>query len=478
MITKIIGKLLLMEGGLMGACALLPLAYGEASTWAFVYSMLLAVSVGGVLTYIGRNAVREVSKRDSIAIVVLVWLLFTIFGTLPFLLSGEIPTVTNAFFETMSGFSTTGATILDDIERMSLGLLFWRSLIQWIGGLGVVFFTIAVLPAFGISKQSLYSAETTGITRDKIHPKISTMAKWIWGVYCCLTLILFILLYFGGMSGFDAICHAFTTMATGGFSTKQASIAHWNSPFIEYVITVFMCLGSINFGLYFMAIKGKWLHWVKDVETRTFFISVLVITLMITISLVGHNHYEGEEAFRKAVFQVVSLHTSTGFITDDYNFWMPFTWFLFIFTMCVGGCTGSTAGGAKCMRLLIVLQNMRNELYKMLHPRAVLPVKVNHVAVDSSIYFTVSTFCLIFMTTIFVGTLGFLLSGVGFIESLSLSFSCVGNAGPALGSFGPSFSWNALPEAGKWLASFLMFAGRLEILSILLMMMPTFWSRH
>ena len=478
MIFRILGILLGLEGIMFLVCAGVSMLYRESSYIYFIYSTLIAVVAGGILLFLGRNAENTLSRRDGYCIVAFTWLLFTAFGMLPFYISGEIPSVTDAFFETMSGFTTTGATVLDNIESLSYGMLFWRSFSHWIGGLGIVFFTIAVLPIFGLGNQVLFSAEATGVKQDKIHPKISMMAKWLWTVYIILTLTETILLWLGGMSWFDAVCHAFSTTATGGFSTKQNSVAYWNSPFIEYVIAIFMLLSGVNFSLYFLCLKGKFQNIVKDNEVRFFFSSVFIVTLVITASLIFQNHYGVEEAFRKAFFRVSTLHTSTGFATDDYNNWPQFTWLLLVYTMIVGGCTGSTSGGVKNLRVLILLRSMKNEFYQLIHPRAVLPVKINKRSVPVSVIATVTTFVLTYLVCAFVGWIVLMVMGVGMLDAFGVVFSSLGNAGLALGSFGPAYSWSMLPDAGKWLSSFLMLMGRLELFGILLMFTPGFWSKR
>lgn len=304
------------------------------------------------------------------------------------------------------------------------------------------------------------------------------MAKWLWTVYLLLTVTETILLMLGGMNLFDAVCHAFSTTATGGYSTKQDSVAYWNSPFIEYVIAIFMVLSGINFSLYFMCLKGKFLHLLKDDESRWFLMSVGIVTLLITIPLVTQNHYGWEEAFRKAFFQVASIHTSCGFATDDYNGWPPFTWMLLIYTMMAGGCTGSTGGGIKNMRLVILFRNMKNEFSRLIHPRAVLPVKVNQQTISFSIISTVNTFVLLYLITLFIGWIVLMFLGLGLTESLGLSVSSLGNVGPGLGAYGPAFSWSALPDLAKWVLSFMMLIGRLELFGILLMFSPGFWHKR
>ena len=279
MILKILGILLFIEGALFLVCALISLLYKESEYIYFIYTMLINASVGTILVLLGHNARNNLSRKDGYFIVAFTWVFFTAFGMMPFYISGCIPTITDAFFETMSGFTTTGASILDDIESLPHGMLFWRSFTQWIGGLGIVFFTIAILPIFGVGNQVLFSAEATGVTHDKIHPKISRMAKGLWLVYFILTASETVFLYFGGMDIFDAVCHSFASTATGGFSTKQASLAHWNSPYLEYVITIFTLLASINYSLYFLIFKGKPLRWLKDSETKFHLISVGIVTL-------------------------------------------------------------------------------------------------------------------------------------------------------------------------------------------------------
>lgn len=478
MILRILGILLFMEAMMFLACAGVSLCYGEEDYIYFIYTTLINMAVGSGLILLGRGAENRVTRRDGYCIVAFTWLLFTGFGMLPFYISGSIPSVTDAFFETMSGFTTTGATILDDIEALSHGMLFWRSFSQWIGGLGIVFFTIAVLPIFGVGNQVLFSAEATGVTHDKIHPKISIMAKWLWTVYLILTLVETLLLVMGGMSLFDAVCHSFSTTATGGYSTKQDSVAYWNSPFIEYVIAIFMILSGVNFSLYFMCLKGRCRQLWEDDEIRWFLASILGITLVITLSLIYYNHYDVELAFRKALFQVATAHTSCGFATDDYNAWPPFTWMLLIFAMVSGGSTGSTSGGIKSMRLMILARNVKNEFYRLIHPRAVLPVKVNKVTISQSTISTVMTFALFYILMIFVGWLLLMCMGVGLTESFGTVVSSIGNVGPGLGSFGPAFSWSALPDMAKWVLSFLMLIGRLELFGVLLLLTPGFWERR
>ncbi len=478
MILKILGILLYIEGGLFLISSLVSFLYKESEYIYFIYTMLINVGVGTLLMLLGRNARNNLSRRDGYCIVAFTWLFFTTFGMMPFYISGSIPNITDAFFETMSGFTTTGASILDNIESLPHGMLFWRSFTQWIGGLGIVFFTIAVLPIFGVGNQVLFSAEATGVNHDKIHPKISKMAKGLWLVYFILTASEVVFLCLGGMDIFDAVCHSFSSTATGGFSTKQASVAHWNSPYIEYVITIFTLLSSINFSLYFLIFRGKPLKWIKDSETKYFLLSVGLVTIAIACALYFIKGYDVEHAFRASFFQVVTIHTSCGFCTDDYMLWPQFTILILMYTMVAGGCTGSTAGGVKSMRIYIILQNVKNEFNRLMHPRAVLPVKVNGLSVSSGTISTVTSFVLFYIICSFVGWFVLMLLGLDVFEALGISVSSIGNVGPGFGYYGPANSWNALPEAAKWVSSFLMLIGRLEIFGILLMFSTSFWNKR
>lgn len=477
-VSYILGILVLVEAGLFAICAGISAFYHESSYICFVWAILINIGIGGVMILAGNRKSNIVSRRDGYCIVSISWILFTLLGMLPFYLSGYIPSVTDAFFETMSGFTTTGATILNDIESLPHGLLFWRSFTQWIGGLGIVLFTIALLPLFSGSSQQLFLSEATGVTHDKIHPKIKVMARCLWLIYIGLTLLEVVLLMLGGMNLFDALCQAFATTATGGFSTKQDSISYWNSPYIEYVISIFMILSGINFSLYYFALNGKYKKLLKDGELHWFLTSITVLTVIIAFALFITGYYDIETAFRKALFQVATTHTSCGFATDDYNLWPPFTWMLLIWAMISGGCTGSTSGGVKNLRLLIMFQNIRNQFRQMLHSRAVLPVHINNGQVPVQTSALVYTFFVTYLICIFIGWTLLMCFGVGLTESFSTVISAIGNVGPGLGAFGPVFSWAALPDAAKWILSALMLVGRLEIFGVLLLFDKRFWTDY
>lgn len=474
-VAYLIGLLLAFESMLLLACCCVSIIYGERDLMSFIVSFALCLSVSAILLVYGRRRKCAMSRNEGYIVVALSWVFFSVFGMVPYLWGGFIPNITDAFFETMSGFTTTGATILDNIESMPHGILFWRSLTQWIGGLGIVCFTIVLLPGFGASSQMLYLSEATGVTHNKLYPKTRVMARYIFMVYILLTAIESALLMAGGMGLFDALCHSMTTTATGGFSTKQESIAYWHSPYMEYVVSIFMLLSAINFSLYIVAFKSKWKKLREFVELKWFACSVGLLTLIISAVLFLNNGYSAEEAFRKSLFQVATCHTSCGFATDDYNLWPPFTWMLLIFAMLSGGCTGSTSGGVKNLRLIIIANCIRNQFRQILHPRAVLPVKVGGLF-DNKLLTTVLVFFAAYLSVAFIGWTLLMAFGVGFTEAMSTVISSMGNVGPGLGSFGPAFSWAALPNAAKWILSSLMLIGRLEIFGFLLIFYRSTWK--
>lgn len=431
-----------------------------------------------MLAALGKGGERQLTRRDGYVLVSFAWVAFSLFGMLPFYIGRYIPDIANAFFETMSGFSSTGATILDDIESLPHGILFWRSMTQWIGGLGIIMFTIAVLPIFGVSGLQVFAAEASGPTHDKVHPRIGITAKWIWSIYAGITALLVSLLMLGGMDWFDSICHAFATTGTGGFSTKQASVSYYNSPYIEYVISIFMFISGINFTLLLLFVNRKFKKFISNAELKFYFGSVVLFTAVIAIVLYYTSPMGMEESFRKSLFQVISLQTSTGFATDDYMQWTPVLWGLLTIIMLMGACAGSTTGGLKCIRMVILTKVSRNEFKHILHPNAILPVRINKQVISPSIVSTVLAFCFIYISIIVIGTLLMMAMGVGAEESMGCVISSIGNMGPGLGETGPAYSWNALPDAAKWLLSFLMLLGRLELFTVLLLFTPDFWKRN
>lgn len=477
-IIRIIGILLLLETVMFLVCSSVSFYYRESDMLDFWKAGGITAGVGLLLAALGKGGERQLTRRDGYVLVSFAWVAFSLFGMLPFYIGGYIPDIANAFFETMSGFSSTGATILDDIESLPHGILFWRSMTQWIGGLGIIMFTIAVLPIFGVSGLQVFAAEASGPTHDKVHPRIGITAKWIWSIYAGITALLVGLLMLGGMDWFDSICHAFATTGTGGFSTKQASVAYYNSPYIEYVISIFMFISGINFTLLLLFVNRKFKKFIGNAELKFYFGSVVLFTAVIAIVLYYTSPMGMEESFRKSLFQVISLQTSTGFATDDYMQWTPVLWGLLTIIMLMGACAGSTTGGLKCIRMVILTKVSRNEFKHILHPNAILPVRINKQVISPSIVSTVLAFCFIYISIIVIGTLLMMAMGVGAEESMGCVISSIGNMGPGLGETGPAYSWNALPDAAKWLLSFLMLLGRLELFTVLLLFTPDFWKRN
>lgn len=476
--AKILGALLVIESLLLCLTSLVDLIYGEGVIKYFLESAGITLAFGCVLLAVGYNASSIMKRRDGYFVVTFAWIMFSFFGMLPFYISGYIPDITDSYFETMSGFTTTGASIIDNIEEFPHALLFWRSIIQWIGGLGMIFFTIAVLPVFGASGMQLFAAETTRVSGDKIHPRIGVTAKWIWIIYLSMTVVESVLLWLAGMNFFDSVCHSFTTTATGGFSTKQSSIMYYNSPLIEYIISFFMILSGINFTLLYLAMfKGRFRKLYENTELKTYLVILTYFVFSITGILFFKNGCHLEKAFREALFQVSSLQTTTGFTTVDYMQWPTLAWLLLILTMFIGACGGSTTGSIKCVRYSVLIKLIVNEFKLMMHPNAVLPVKLNGQVVSLKIVMSVLTFVIFYILILIVGTIVITGTGVAPFEALVISASSLGNVGPGVGSFGPVFSWSALPDLAKWCCSLLMLVGRLEIFTVLLLFVPNFWRK-
>jgi trk system potassium uptake protein TrkH len=479
MISRIMGSLLLIETVLLLGCAGLSAFYGESDCQAFLVASAATLVAGLAGEWGGLHAERKLNRRGGYVIVSMAWVAFSVFGMLPYIISGYIPSVTDAFFETMSGFTTTGASILDNIESLPHGLLFWRSMTQWIGGLGIIFFTIAVLPIFGMGGVQLFAAEATGPTHDKVHPRIGVTAKWIWSIYLGLTLLLTVLLMGGGMDLFDSLNHAMTTTATGGYSTRQASVSAYHSAYIEYMITLFMFLSGINFTLIFSAVfKGHPEKLYHDTEFRWYLGLVLGFSAFIAVTQIAEEGWGVEESIRAALFQVVSIITTTGFMSSDYTTWAPGLAVIVSIVMCLGACAGSTSGGIKCVRIAIMSRVARNEFKRIVHPNAVLPVRVNGRVVSPTSQATILAFVFIYILLFLSGWIVMAMSGMGFAEAYSVSLSSLGNVGPGLGSCGPSNSWSAIPDVAKWVSALLMLIGRLELFTILLLFTPGFWKKH
>ena len=476
-IIRILGVILVTEGIFMLLSAPVSLIYGEKDSLSFLLAAAITISTGLVAYLPVRKTAPKLSRRDGYVIVTGAWILFSLFGTLPFLLTGSIPGFTNAFFETISGFTTTGASILNNIEEMSHGILFWRSLIQWLGGMGIILLTLLVLPFLGIGGMQLFSAEVPSPTPDKLHPHIKDTAKRLWLIYLLFTITEALLLWAGDMDLFDSVCHSLTTMATGGYSTKQASIAYWNSPYIHYVITIFMFLAGTNFTLAYFGMHGQFRKIWKNEEFKWYLGFIGGFTVLITIGLFLTGGGGFEPAFRKGLFQVVSIITTTGYITSDYLQWAPWLMVLIFILMFFGGSAGSTGGGPKIMRIMVTLKNSTQELKRMIHPNAMIPVRLNKTAVDESVVNSVLAFMAFYgiIAIISIGVMSAL--GNDLDTSIGAVAATLGNIGPGIGKVGPALNFSEIHVAGKWFLSFLMLVGRLELFTVLVIFSPAFWRR-
>jgi trk system potassium uptake protein TrkH len=453
--------------------------YKDWDTPSLLISGIITLFIGIFLIAINpQKKAKNIGKRESFMAVSLSWLVFSIFGMLPFYFSQAIPSVTDAFFETMSGLTTTGSTILANVESLPKGLLFWRSLLQWLGGMGMIVFSLALLPLLGGGAVQLYDAETSGITHDKFRPRVRQIAHRLSGIYLMLTLILVFLLYLGPMNFFDALCHALCTVSTGGFSTKQAGIAYWDSAYINTILCVFMILGSINFTLLYFLFKGSLKKVFKNEELRCYLMIIACTTLILSL-LLAKNVYPEDlvHAFCVAVFQVITLISTCGYATADYVIWGPFYWIICLLLMIICGCAGSTSGGMKVIRVLVLAKNTKNEFKKYLHPKAIIPSRVNGTALSQDVVQRVMSFVFLYMIIILVSWLFFSLTGMKFDEALGAAVTAIGNSGPGLGNQGPTGNFAALPAISKWYMAFLMMVGRLEIFTVLTLFSPGFWKK-
>ena len=478
LIYKIIGSLLFLEAVFLLICLGISLFYMEDDMLAFLLSFIIII-IGGILfRYAGRNATNTLGRRDAYLLVTLTWIIFSLFGCLPFLASGYVSSPTDAFFETMSGFTTTGASVIDDVERLPHALLFWRSLTQWIGGLGIVFFTIAIIPSLVGGNMKVFSAEATGPIRAKMHPRLTTTAKWIWSIYLLLTVGCAAAFYIFGMSIFDCLNYAMTVTATGGFSTHNDPTGYYHSAGIDYSSIVFMFLAGISFTLLYTSIfKGRIKQLFKNSEFKLYCALVIICTLLIVIFLCVYNNYTVDDAIRYGLYQVVSFLTTTGVFNVDAAQWPHFTWVVLCVCMFFGGCAGSTAGGFKCVRGVMILKIVRNEFKRILHPKAILPVKVNDTNINYSAQVTLMAYFAAYMFLALLSYLVMVLTGIDNTNAITVALSCASNIGPTLSlEIGPSMSWTTLPIAVKWILSALMLMGRLEIFSVAILFTPEFWK--
>lgn len=476
-IYKALGTLLLLEALLLGLCFGMGFYFGEVNHLTFGLPSALAAVIGALLLYFGRHAENRMGRRDGFLIVSLTWVVFSLVGMLPFIVSGYQPRVAAAFFETMSGFTTTGATAFTDIDALPHSILLWRSITHWIGGMGIVFFTIAVLPNMGGGDVKLFSAEATGLKIGKLHPRISTTARWLWSIYSLLTITCMAAYFFGGMGLFDALGHGLSTIGTGGFSTHTDSIAWFQSPRLQWIATLFMFLASVNSTLlYLFFIKRRVRDVLHDDELRCFLVIFFVAAFSIMGILMYADHMDFATALRSAFFNTASLQSTTGFSDEDFMKWHPTIWLILSLISIIGACAGSTSGGLKSVRVLMVWRLTKAEFKKMLHPHAVLPVRINNTVITSQTARTVFVFFVVYFMLIMLSTFAMVAMGLSLLDAFGLAISSFSNVGPSIGHLiGPLGSWGVLNDAILWINSFLMLAGRLEIFSLLLPLTPAFW---
>tara|TARA_Y100000748_G_scaffold257324_1_gene223982 strand:- start:204 stop:1661 length:1458 start_codon:yes stop_codon:yes gene_type:complete len=476
-IGNIIGILLMINGFLMLTAVPFGIYHIESSWKGILLSSLINSAIGFFLYYSTKNNDnKELRKRDGYLIVTSSWIIMSFFGMLPYLLTGQIPGIANAFFETVSGYTTTGATILDDIESLDHGILYWRSLTQWIGGMGIIVLAVAILPFLGIGGMQLFVAEAPGVSIDKLQPRIKETAQRLWQIYISFTVVLFFILWAEGMDSFQAVNHAMTTFATGGFSTKNASIGYFESPMIQYTIILFMFISATNFTLTYFAINLNFKKVINNEEFRIYFFFIVILTLVVFLTLLGIDSSYAEETFRSALFSIVSIITTTGFTTVDFTGWNEFITILFFILMFFGASAGSTSGGIKIVRHVILLKNSYNEIKKQLHQSAVFTLKFNNNKVPQSVVTNILAFMMLYVVIFSVGSIIMTILGVDFITSIGSVAATLGNVGPGIGEVGPSSNFNSIPNAGKYFLSLLMFIGRLELLTFLMILTPVFWK--
>ncbi|EGB13594.1 cation transporter [Pseudodesulfovibrio mercurii] len=469
----------------VGLTMVLPLAWGlyyhDGTAAPLAMSMGITVALGGIAFLVFRDRSHKASimtHREGMAIVALGWFAAGAFGGLPFYLGGTFGSVVDCVFESLSGFSTTGSSVLADIEAVPRGLLFWRSLTHWLGGMGIIVLSLAILPFLGVGGMQLYKAEVPGPSPDKLKPRIKDTAMTLWKVYVLFSALETVLLMFGGMDLFEALCHTFGTMATGGFSTRNASVAGFDSAYIDYVITVFMLIAGVNFSLHYLVLKWKPSAMLKDPEFRVFAGMVLVFVVILTITVYVAGNYDNlADSVRYTSFQVASILTTTGFATADYELWPGLAQAILLFCMFVGGCAGSTGGGMKVMRIMLLFKQSYQELFRLIHPRSVSHVKMGRTVVKDDVISGVWGFAFLWVGLLVLAAFVVAATGVDVVTSFAASLACIGNIGPGIGGVGPTDNFAWMPDAAKWVLTFCMVLGRLEIYTVIILFVPEFWRK-
>ena len=466
----------------VGVSLLMPIGwsiyYDDGMLSRLCLAMILIVGVGLAVFFLFRSKDKTVlTHREGMAAVGLSWFLIALAVSFPYVLCGDFNTFADAIFESVSGITTTGATVLGNVEALPKSILMWRALSQWLGGMGIIVLSLAILPFLGVGGMQLYKAEVTGPFRDKLKPRIKDTASVLWKVYLFLTVAMIILLLLGGMDLFNALCHSFAALATGGFSTWNNSVAHYPSAYIQWVIIIFMFLGGASFSLHYAFLKGDYRAYFRNSEFR-FYLGVAVFaSLTIAFGLYGTHYDQIELSIRAATFQVVSLMTTTGFASADYELWSFYAQALLVLLLFIGGSGGSTAGGLKCMRIVLLIKYVYHEIYKLVHPRAVRHVKMGNEPVPPDVLSAVSAFCILYLGIFVIASLILTVLGIDLATSFTAVATCMGNVGPGLGRVGPVDNFGGLPALSKWILSVCMLIGRLEIYTVLLLFIPEFWRK-
>jgi len=476
-ILNIVGILTFFFGLTMVFPLFVGLYYQDQSVIPVLKSMGITVLAGLVFHILFRSAKAEsISQREGMAIVAIGWTAVGLFGALPFYIGNGLSFV-DAFFESVSGFTTTGSSILTNIEALSKGLLFWRSFIQWLGGMGIIVLSVAILPFLGLGGMQLYKAEVPSPVPDKLKPRIRDTARILWKVYVLISLAEVILLMLGGMDLYDALCHTFTTMPTGGFSTKNASIAHFDSAYFDIIFIIFMILAGINFSLHYQMLRGKPLAFWRDAECRFFFGVVIILTAIVSFNIYGSVYEKVGQAIRYGAFQVVSIVTTTGYATADYEKWPAMSQLILLLCMFLGASAGSTGGGVKCLRVMLCFKFCYKELFSIIHPHAVTHIKISGKTVPEDVMRSILGFLALYIGIFALSSVLLAGLGVDFVTSFGAVAACLGNIGPGFGLVGPVDNYAQIPYLGKWLLIWCMLLGRLEVFTVIIFLVPEFWRK-
>jgi len=477
-VVRFIGILVFFLGLSMALPLLVSLLYKEPQASALMYSMIVTVAMGAFLYLVAkRDEVKHLGHRDGVAIVTFGWIAAGFVGAIPYIISGSIPGFTNAYFESLSGFTTTGASILENIEGLPRGILMWRSITQWFGGMGIIVLSIAILPFLGVGGMQLYKAEVPSPVVDKLKPRISDTAKTLWKVYILITALEILLLFLGGMPLFEAVSHAFCTMPTGGFSPKNASIAHYNSSYFDGILIAFMIIAGINFSLHYKLLRGDLTIFGKDPECKAYLAIVFLFILLVTFNLYGSVFDSIVQAFRYAAFQVSSIITTTGFATADFDQWPALSKKILVLCMFLGAMAGSTGGGIKIVRIILLAKHAYQEIFRIIHPHAITTVKLGGKGVPQEVLSSIWGFFILYLAIFVTSAIIMASLGLDMVSSFASVAACIFNVGPGLGMVGPTKNYLLIPSLGKWILIFCMLVGRLEIYTVVALLIPEYWRK-